>query len=89
MDKCLESVVGAIRKKGGRALITADHGNCDVMKDEMGNPVTSHTTNPVFLIPVGFERALDDGVLADIAPTMLEELNIKQPEAMTGRSLWK
>lgn len=59
------------------------------MKDEAGHPVTSHTTNPVFLIPVGFERALDDGVLADIAPTMLEELNIQQPEAMTGRSLWK
>lgn len=89
VDKCLESVVETIRKKDGRALITADHGNCDVMKDEAGNPVTSHTTNPVFLIPVGFDRALDDGVLADIAPTMLEELKIKQPEAMTGRSLWK
>lgn len=89
VDKSLGNVLEALKKKGGRALITADHGNCDVMKDEAGNPVTSHTTNPVFLIPVGFERPLDDGILADIAPTILEELYIKKPEAMTGRSLWK
>lgn len=89
VDKSLGSVLEALEKKGGRALITADHGNCDVMKDEEGNPVTSHTTNPVFLIPVGFERQLDDGILADIAPTILEELYIEKPEAMTGRSLWK
>lgn len=89
VDKSLESVLQALSEKGGRALITADHGNCDVMKDEAGHPVTSHTTNPVFLIPVGFERELADGVLADIAPTMLEALDIEQPEAMTGRSLWK
>nr|WP_296155129.1 2,3-bisphosphoglycerate-independent phosphoglycerate mutase [uncultured Peptoniphilus sp.] len=89
VDESLGKVLDALEKKGGRALITADHGNCDVMKDEEGNPVTSHTTNPVFLIPVGFERQLDDGILADIAPTMLEELYIEKPEAMTGRSLWK
>ena len=89
VDRSLASVLEALSKKGGRALITADHGNCDVMKDEAGNPVTSHTTNPVFLIPVGFERKLEDGVLADIAPTMLDVLAIEQPEAMTGRSLWK
>lgn len=89
VDRSLASVLEALLKKGGRALITADHGNCDVMKDEAGNPVTSHTTNPVFLIPVGFERKLEDGVLADIAPTMLDVLAIEQPEAMTGRSLWK
>ena len=89
VDKSLASVLEALFKKGGRALITADHGNCDVMKDEAGSPVTSHTTNPVFLIPVGFERELEDGVLADIAPTMLDVLAIEQPEAMTGRSLWK
>lgn len=89
VDESLGNVLDALEKKGGRALITADHGNCDVMKDEEGNPVTSHTTNPVFLIPVGFERQLDDGILADIAPTILEELYIEKPEAMTGRSLWK
>lgn len=89
VDQSLQSVLEALEKKEGRALITADHGNCDVMKDAEGRPVTSHTTNPVFLIPVGFERELDDGVLADIAPTMLEELYIEKPEAMTGRSLWK
>ena len=89
VDKSLGNVLEALEKKGGRALITADHGNCDVMKDEEGNPVTSHTTNPVFLIPVGFERQLNDGILADIAPTILEELYIEKPEAMTGRSLWK
>ena len=89
VDRSLASVLEALSKKGGRALITADHGNCDVMKDAAGSPVTSHTTNPVFLIPVGFEKKLEDGVLADIAPTMLDVLDIEQPEAMTGRSLWK
>ncbi|MDD7363776.1 MAG: 2,3-bisphosphoglycerate-independent phosphoglycerate mutase [Peptoniphilus sp.] len=89
VDTSLGRVLDAIEKKDGRALITADHGNCDVMKDEAGNPVTSHTTNPVPLISFRCDRALEDGILADIAPTILEELFIEKPEAMTGRSLWK
>jgi 2,3-bisphosphoglycerate-independent phosphoglycerate mutase len=83
---------------GGTTLITADHGNAEYMSDEEGNPWTAHTTNPVPLILVegegrkipghGTNVALrDDGCLADIAPTILEILQIPQPEEMTGRSL--
>ena len=73
-------------------LITADHGNCEVMVDpETGGPHTAHTTNPVPFIVVGdrFKQASlrNDGALRDIAPTILHILNLPQPEEMDGESL--
>lgn len=89
VDAALARVLEALEEKGGEALITADHGNCEVMRDETGNPVTSHSTNRVALLHVGSDRALNDGILADIAPTILAALHIQKPEAMSGHSLWK
>ncbi|OEF99698.1 phosphoglycerate mutase (2,3-diphosphoglycerate-independent) [Vulcanibacillus modesticaldus] len=90
VDDNLGRIVDAILEKGGVALITADHGNADLMSDEEGNPITSHTTNPVPLIITNKDLELrEDGVLADIAPTMLQLLNIDQPAEMTGKSLIK
>lgn len=75
--------------KGGIAFITADHGNADKMLEKDGTPFTAHTTNPVPFIVVGMDRPLrDGGVLADIAPTMLEAMELPQPEEMTGKSLF-
>jgi 2,3-bisphosphoglycerate-independent phosphoglycerate mutase len=90
----LESVV----KAGGTTLITADHGNAEMMRDDQGNPWTAHTSNPVPLILIegekrkipGFGTEVElrsDGKLADLAPTILEILQIPQPAEMTGRSL--
>ena len=70
-------------------LITADHGNAEQMIDyKTGEPHTAHTTNPVPLILVGMENVkLAEGRLADLAPTMLDIMNLKKPEEMTGKSL--
>lgn len=90
VDTCLDRVVEAVTKAGGRLLITADHGNCEQMVDENGQPHTAHTNNPVQLIyvdPAAEEQALDDGILADLAPTIIKLLGLKKPEAMSGRSL--
>ena len=88
LDECLGRVVPAIITKGGVALITADHGNADLMLDVEGHPVTSHSTNPVPLIITLKDQELrKDGVLADISPTIIKLLNIQQPENMTGKSL--
>ena len=91
VDKCVEKTVEALKAKGGVALITADHGNADQMYEADGSPFTAHTTNKVPLILVGMEdKGLkDNGVLADLAPTMLEILDLPQPEEMTGKSLLK
>ena len=91
VDKCVEKTVEALKAKGGVALITADHGNADQMYESDGSPFTAHTTNKVPLILVGMEdKGLkDNGVLADLAPTMLEILDLPQPEEMTGKSLLK
>ena len=73
-------------------LITADHGNCEQMADEDGNPHTAHTQNRVALILVDPERRdqrLDEGILGDIAPTVLEIIGLPKPEQMTGHSLLK
>ena len=83
-------MVDAILEKGGAALITADHGNADKMMEADGSPFTAHTTNQVPLIAVGVEGELKDGgVLADLAPTMLEIMEVPQPAEMTGHSLLK
>ncbi|OPY55743.1 MAG: 2,3-bisphosphoglycerate-independent phosphoglycerate mutase [Pelotomaculum sp. PtaU1.Bin035] len=90
VDQCLGRVVRAILKIDGTALITADHGNADEMLDEEGNVFTAHTTNPVPFIMIRRDVTgivLRDGSLEDIAPTMLQLLNIPKPEEMTGESL--
>ena len=89
VDACLGEVVSAVRETGGVCVITADHGNADHMLEPDGSPNTAHSLNPVPLIVTGAgELALrGGGVLADVAPTVLDLLDIEQPTAMTGRSL--
>ena len=88
VDECVGRMVDAILAKGGAALITADHGNADKMYEPDGSPFTAHTTNPVPLIAVGVENKLaEGGVLADLAPTMLDIMGVPQPAEMTGKSL--
>lgn len=88
VDKCVGRVVDAIIKKGGAAIITADHGNAEKMYEKDGSPFTAHTTNPVPFCVVGYPCKLrDGGKLADIAPTMLKILELPQPPEMTGKSI--
>ena len=91
VDAGLGRLVEAVKRQGGAMLVTADHGNCEMMKDpETGGPHTAHTLNRVPLVLVGGPPdvcALHDGRLADLAPTMLELLGLPKPEEMTGRSL--
>jgi len=89
MDKCLSKIYDKVMKLGGVLIIIADHGNCDVMWDENKKPVTSHTTNPVPCIITKQGIKLNDGKLADIAPTMIEILGLEKPKEMTGVSLIK
>lgn len=88
VDECLGKVVDAILAKGGTAIITADHGNSDEVITLEGEPMTAHTTNPVPVIVTkpGVQLA-EDGILADLAPTMLALLGVEQPAEMTGKSL--
>jgi 2,3-bisphosphoglycerate-independent phosphoglycerate mutase len=88
VDECLGEVVGAVHGSGGACVVTADHGNADHMLDEDGSVNTAHSLNPVPFIVTADGAALDgEGILADVAPTVLELLGIDQPEQMTGRSL--
>jgi len=91
IDECMSEIVPHILEMGGQMLITADHGNSEQMVDEEGKPHTAHTNNPVIMIYVGSTEdiKLKDGKLADVAPTLLDILNIKKPEEMTGNSLLK
>jgi 2,3-bisphosphoglycerate-independent phosphoglycerate mutase len=91
VDTCLGRLSAAVERAGGTILITADHGNVELMRDaDTGHPFTAHTTNPVPLVlvdpPPGI-TGLADGRLADIAPTLLAILGLPQPAAMTGRNL--
>ncbi|MED1725410.1 2,3-bisphosphoglycerate-independent phosphoglycerate mutase [Brevibacillus parabrevis] len=88
VDACLGRVVDAILAKGGAAIITADHGNADLMLDAEGRPITSHSTYPVPVIVTKAGATLrKDGVLADLSPTLLDLLGAEQPVEMTGKSL--
>ncbi len=89
IDEVLGRVLEAINEVNGVLLITADHGNSEQMIDyKTGEPHTAHTTNPVPLILVGMENVqLKEGKLADLAPTMLDIMNLEKPEEMTGESL--
>jgi 2,3-bisphosphoglycerate-independent phosphoglycerate mutase len=88
VDGCLGDVVAAVESSGGACLVTADHGNCDHMLEPDGSPNTAHSLNPVPLVVTREGLALRaGGILADVAPTVLDLLGIPQPEAMTGRSL--
>jgi 2,3-bisphosphoglycerate-independent phosphoglycerate mutase len=88
VDECLARIVAAVHGKGGACLITADHGNADHMLEPDGSPNTQHSLNPVPVIVTAEGAQLDgEGILADVAPTLLAMLEIEQPEEMTGRSL--
>jgi 2,3-bisphosphoglycerate-independent phosphoglycerate mutase len=88
IDKCVKEVVEAALENNYTTLIIADHGNCETMINPDGSPNTAHTTNPVPIILVDPElRTIHDGVLGDIAPTILELMGIEKPEVMTGKSL--
>jgi 2,3-bisphosphoglycerate-independent phosphoglycerate mutase len=98
VDRCIGELLESISQAGGTAILIADHGNAEYMKDEKGNPWTAHTTNPVpFILVEGEQRKIpghstevplrSDGCLADIAPTILQILNLPQPPEMTGRSM--
>ncbi len=91
VDSCLGRLEAAVTAAGGVLLFTADHGNCEIMRDpETGQPHTAHTLSPVPVVLVNAPEGitgLHDGRLADVAPTLLELLRLPQPEAMTGRSL--
>ena len=89
VDECLGEVVAAVHESGGACVITADHGNSDHMLEPDGSPNTAHSTNPVPLIVTspGVHLREAQGILADVAPTVLQLLGIEQPPEMTGRSL--
>jgi 2,3-bisphosphoglycerate-independent phosphoglycerate mutase len=92
VDVCIGRIVDSVRAKGGALLITADHGNCELMRDPAtGKPHTAHTTNRVPLLYVSDQDAkmklASGGRICDVAPTMLELLGLPQPAAMTGHTL--
>ena len=94
VDSCVGKLVDKIIEKGGSAIITADHGNAELMEDvESGKTITAHSTNPVPFIVAGEEfktyTLLEGGRLSDIAPTVLDMMHLEQPEEMTGHSLIK
>jgi 2,3-bisphosphoglycerate-independent phosphoglycerate mutase len=87
VDACLGDVIAAVHGSGGACIVTADHGNADNMLEPDGSPNTAHSTNPVPFIVTVEGVSLEEGRLADVAPTVLALLGIEQPAAMTGRSL--
>ncbi len=93
VDQCLKKVVEAVWKSGGTAIVTADHGNAEVMKFESGSPCTSHTTNLVPFIVAGEKyvgHTLKEGkALCDVAPTLLDIMGVEKPKEMTGESIIK
>lgn len=91
VDECVEKVVNCLLKHNAKIIVTADHGNADIMKYEDGSPNTSHTTNPVPFILISDElkdvKLRTDGNLSDVAPTLLDLMGIEKPEEMSGNTL--
>ena len=90
VDDGVRQVIEEVLRSGGRALVTADHGNCELMRNPDGSPNTAHTTNLVHFLYVADDAGrfqLEDGILADVAPTLLQLLGLPKPEEMTGHSL--
>jgi 2,3-bisphosphoglycerate-independent phosphoglycerate mutase len=88
VDACVEKVVTAALAHGYTTLLIADHGNCETMINPDGSPNTAHTTNPVPIIVIDPEiKTIHDGVLGDVAPTILELMGIEKPAVMTQHSL--
>jgi 2,3-bisphosphoglycerate-independent phosphoglycerate mutase len=90
VDACVARIVPRLLELDGKCLITADHGNCELMRNPDGSPNTAHTTNLVHVIYVAKDAAsfsCQDGILADVAPTLLFLLGLPQPKEMTGRNL--
>jgi 2,3-bisphosphoglycerate-independent phosphoglycerate mutase len=88
VDACLAQVLEVVHGSGGACILTADHGNADEMLEPDGSPNTAHSLNPVPLVVTADVPALrDGGILADVAPTVLDLLGIEQPPEMTGASL--
>jgi 2,3-bisphosphoglycerate-independent phosphoglycerate mutase len=88
VDKCVEKVINTALANNYTTLVIADHGNCETMINPDGSPNTAHTTNPVPIIVVDNEQIkIHDGVLGDLAPTILELMQIQKPVVMTGKSL--
>jgi 2,3-bisphosphoglycerate-independent phosphoglycerate mutase len=90
VDDCLRQLVEAGLKHNYHFLIIADHGNADVAVNEDGTPNTAHSTNPVpcWLVSQSLNPNLQNGILADVAPTVLKMMQLPQPAAMTGRALF-
>ena len=92
IDGAVKQVVEETLRLGGKLLITADHGNCEFMRNADGSPNTAHTTNLVHAIYVGEDAkdcSVDDGILADVAPTLLDMMGLSKPKEMTGESIVK
>jgi 2,3-bisphosphoglycerate-independent phosphoglycerate mutase len=90
IDACVARIVPQLLALDGKCLITADHGNCELMRNPDGSPNTAHTTNLVHVIYVANDAAkfyCRDGILADVAPTLLFLLGLSQPAEMTGHNL--
>jgi 2,3-bisphosphoglycerate-independent phosphoglycerate mutase len=90
VDECMGRIIPALLRFGGKCIVTADHGNCEQMRNPDGSPNTAHTTNLVHCIYVAENAAsfrCDHGILADIAPTLLSLLGMPKPPEMTGRNL--
>ena len=88
VDKCVEQVITTALAHNYTTIVIADHGNCETMINPDGSPNTAHTTNPVPIILVDKDlKFINNGVLADIAPTVLELMGVEKPEVMTRHSL--
>ena len=89
LDKQFKRILDYVsqNKENVNWFITADHGNAEIVEDQNGKPVTKHTTSPVMLISYDNSIKLQNGILADVAPTVLDYANIKKPKEMTGKSL--